>query len=129
MKKLVLLLVVVFVGAVSLYAQSIANLDFNSQREIPLEEQNPIEHGPIGRSVDILPAQAYLMNQVVSVTILEEISSATVSIINASNGEVVHSEKYSNPATISIDLSKVASGKYYIEIVLDDISLKGSFLF
>lgn len=50
-----------------------------------------------------------------------------VTITHTATGEIVHTESYSNPVTLSIDLYGENSGSYLIEIEADGTLLTGGF--
>lgn len=85
------------------------------------------EERPITRGIILQPAYAYIYNKVVSIDFNVTVENATVTITNTVTGETIHSEVYSNPATLSINLNGENSGSYFIEIEADGTLLTGDF--
>lgn len=76
----------------------------------------------------INPIHAYLYGKTIIVTCNEAtVKNAKVSIIDASTGEIIHSELYTDTANICIDLSTEQEGDYYIVIEYNDCKLQGEF--
>lgn len=96
--------------------------DNDTKRVIDKEGQSPIR-----RSIQRQIAYAYIYNKVVSINFNATIEDATVTITKTSTGETVHTEAYSNPATLRIDLNGKNSGSYLIEIEADGSLLTGEF--
>lgn len=82
---------------------------------------------PIRRSIQRQIAYAYIYNKVVSIDFNATIESATVTITHTATGETVHTEAFSNPTTLCIDLNGENSGSYLIEIEADGTLLTGEF--
>jgi len=82
---------------------------------------------PVSRSIVLQPVYAYLYNKVVSLDFTEAFSVVNVVITNQSTGETIHSETYSNPATLCVDLNGESGSNYLIEIEADDTFLTGNF--
>lgn len=82
---------------------------------------------PIRRSIQRQIAYAYIYNKVVSIDFNATIENATVTITHTTTGETVHTEAYSNPTTLCIDLNGENSGSYLIEIEADGTLLTGEF--
>lgn len=83
---------------------------------------------PIRRSIQRQIAYAYIYNKVVSINFNATIEDATVTITHTATGKTVHTEAYSNPATLRIDLNGENSGSYLIEIETDGSLLTGEFI-
>lgn len=92
--------------------------------DIPIEKD---DIGPIRRSIQRQIAYAYIYNKVVSIDFNATIESATVTITHTATGETVHTEAFSNPTTLCIDLNGENSGSYLIEIEADGTLLTGEF--
>lgn len=82
---------------------------------------------PIRRSIQRQIAYAYIYNKVVSINFNATIEDATVTITHTATGKTVHTEAYSNPTTLRIDLNGENSGSYLIEIEADGSFLTGEF--
>ena len=82
---------------------------------------------PIRRSIQRQIAYAYIYNKIVSIDFNATIENATVTITHTATGETVHTEAFSNPTTLCIDLSGENSGSYLIEIEADGTLLTGEF--
>lgn len=82
---------------------------------------------PISRSIIHQPVYAYIYNKIISIDFNATIENATVTITRTATGETVHTEAYSNPTTLCIDLSGENSGSYLIEIEADGTLLTGEF--
>lgn len=82
---------------------------------------------PIRRSIQRQIAYAYIYNKIVSIDFNATIENATVTITHTATGETVHTEAYSNPTTLCIDLNGENSGSYLIEIEADGTLLTGEF--
>lgn len=93
----------------------------------PERDIEPGELVPTPRSIVLQPVYAYLYNKVVSLDFTEAFSVVNVVITNQSTGETIHSETYSNPATLCVDLNGESGSNYLIEIEADDTFLTGNF--
>lgn len=131
MKKLLLLLILIFIGNSIISAKAsdkytpIALCQGDDEREI-LREANG-EDVPISRSIIFQPAYAYLCDKVVSVVFEETLSSVTINVVNEQSGETVYSQNYMNPVDLTIDLNDAGAGEYRIDIIADEVSLQGLF--
>lgn len=127
MKTLLIILITAFISVCSIQAQENGSMvEYNNtEREIPLKDFKP--NKPINRSLIPQVAHAYLYDKVVSVSFEEVMQTVTIKIIKESTGEIVYSQEYMNPATVSIDLSIQDSGTYCVEIKSDKFSLQGEF--
>lgn len=97
-----------------------------NEREIKGEQSETTSGDvPISRSIIHQPIYAYIYNKVVSIDFNVAIEKATVIITHTATGETVHTEAYSNPATLCIDLNGENSGSYLIEIEVDGTLLTG----
>lgn len=92
--------------------------------DIPIEKD---DIGPIRRSIQRQIAYAYIYNKVVSIDFNATIENATITITHTATGETVHTEAFSNPTTLCIDLNGENSGSYLIEIEADGTLLTGEF--
>lgn len=92
--------------------------------DIPIVKDNS---GPIRRSIQRQIAYAYIYNKVVSIDFNAAIESATVTITNIVTGETIHTETYSDPTTLNIDLNGENSGSCLIEIEANGTLLTGEF--
>lgn len=130
MKKLLfaLFVLVAIMGSTSMYAQSFS-MAAEDEREIPLFPGGPEEGGPAARSIIILPANAYINSDVISIVFNEEIPSVRVSVTNASTGEKVYSETHFSPELITVNLSSEETGEFILEIESANICLSGNFDF
>lgn len=127
MKKLLFLLVTIF-SLHTMYAQEKSNtcteITFYKQSR---EDPNSKNSNPNTRSIHIQAAYAYIYNNVISIYFEEIPNAATISITNESNGEIVHSETYSSPTNLNIDINGENSGKYKIVIETENSFLEGNF--
>jgi len=98
----------------------------DDEREIK-DLQPDMPSVPITRSIVLQPVYSYLYNKVVSLDFTETFSAVNVVITNQATGETIHSETYSNPAALCIDLNGESSGNYLIEIEADETLLIGTF--
>lgn len=110
------------------YSQDISGIEIILNADFKEGHQVNPEDAPKTRGVFTLPVQAYLYNNVVSVSFEEVTPSATIKITQESTGDTVYLQEYMSPSAISVDLSLQESGTYYIEIVSDTISLEGQFI-
>lgn len=133
MKKLLFVLLTIISFSNVLYAakennpveivlQQVDDDDDNLKELIDKEGQSPIR-----RSIQRQIAYAYIYNKVVSIDFNATIENATVTITRTATGETVHTETYSNPVTLCIDLNGENSGSYLIEIEADGTLLTGEF--
>jgi len=129
MKRLLFILMSIFISVSYVYAQNIINrTEITLYKDDKEGHQVDPENTPQTRSIIVQPAHAYLYNKVVSVSFEEVMPIVTIKVTKETTGETVYSQEYQNPATISIDLSIQDSGIYYIEISSDKFSLQGEFL-
>lgn len=134
MKKVLFILFSFLVFASSTNAQFVSgNMEImltqkDGDRD-PIEPVGDItpENAPQTRSVISQPVYAYLYNKVVIVDFQAAFSAVTVNVINGATGETVYSEVYLNPLSLFIDLNNQISGEYFIEVILNEISLQGEF--
>lgn len=101
----------------------------NQNATRPIRKEMDVEpgNGLTPRSVIFQPAYAYLCNNIVSIDFTEMFSTVNIIITHESTGEIVYTETYSAPATLSINLNGESSGEYLIKIEADDVLLEGVF--
>ena len=80
------------------------------------------ENAPKARSIC-----ASLYNKVVTIDFQTVFSTVTVNTTNETTGEIVSSELFINPTSLSIDLNGKDTGDYMVEIISNEISLEGHF--
>ena len=85
------------------------------------------EDAPKVRSTISQPVCASLYNKVVTIDFQTVFSTVTINITNETTGEIVSSELFINPTSLSIDLNGKDTGDYMIEIISNEISLEGHF--
>ena len=107
-------------------SQEIVLVETSGDREI-IEEDFEEGTKTRPRSVTFQSIYAYLSDKNISVDFVKNFSSASVTIMNETTGEVAYAETYASPATCNIDLSSVAAGCYLITIEADNLCLEGSF--
>ncbi|MDE5710634.1 MAG: DUF3244 domain-containing protein [Bacteroides sp.] len=131
MKKLLLiLLAIVSLGNVLHAAEENNPVEITLQQTDDNDTKRVIDkegQSPIRRSIQRQIAYAYIYNKVVSINFNATIEDATVTITHTATGETVHTEAYSNPTTLRIDLNGENSGSYLIEIEADGSFLTGEF--
>ena len=130
--KMILLILLTILS----YSSDVYAVGENNPVEIVLQQTDDDElkelidkegQGPIRRSLRQQIAYAYLYNKVISIDFNATIENATVTITHTATGETVHTESYSNPVTLSVDLYGENSGSYLIEIEADGTLLTGEF--
>lgn len=131
MKKLLLiLLAIVSLGNVLHAAEENNPVEITLQQTDDNDTKRVIDkegQSPIRRSIQRQIAYAYIYNKVVSINFNATIENATVTITHTATGKTVHTEAYSTPATLRIDLNGENSGSYLIEIEADGSLLTGEF--
>ena len=85
------------------------------------------ENAPKARSSVSQPICASLYNKVVTIDFQTVFSTVTVNTTNETTGEIVSSELFINPTSLSIDLNGKDTGDYMVEIISNEISLEGHF--
>ena len=128
MKKLLFLLIAFLAWGTSAYSQEfIKGMEISLYGDIKKDNNVDPETAPKTRSIIIQPAHAYLYNKVISISFEEVMPAVTIKITKESTDEIVYSQEYISPTTISVNLNLLDSGTYYIEISSDNISLQGEF--
>lgn len=127
MKKLVFILISIFLCGSSVYAIDNNGIEILFYKDDIKGHQVDPEDMPQTRSIIFQPVHAFLYNKAVSVSFEEILNSVTISIVNEQNGETIYSQCHTNPAELSIDLSNEGPGEYRIDIVADNVSLQGIF--
>ena len=134
MKKVLFILFSFFSFALSVNAQFISGsmeimlTQKDSDREIRggSSDISP-EDAPQTRGVIPQPVCASLYNKVVTIDFQTVFSTVTVNTTNETTGEIVFSELFINPTSLSIDLNGKDTGDYMVEIISNEISLEGHF--
>lgn len=129
MKRLLFILMSIFISGSYVYAQNIINrTEITLYKDDKEGHQVDPEEAPKTRSLIVQPAHAYLYNKVVSVSFEEVMPIVIIKIVKEATGETVYSQEYMSPASISVDLTLQEPGTYYIEIVSNEICLQGEFI-
>lgn len=124
MKKLLF----VFMAILAVSISAVAQENNAVPQEIPLEERDKSDEELIEpRSIIFQPITAYLYTNVVSVTFQKNFASVMVSVVNTSTGAVACSETVAYPTALTIDLTAVAAGSYYLVIETDENYWEGNF--
>lgn len=123
------LIFVVSVNAQFIFENSVIVLTLkNGDREIGGKSGDTTpEDAPQTRSSISQPVYASLYNKVVTIDFQTVFSTVTVNITNETTGEIVSSELFINPTSLSIDLNGKDTGDYMVEIISNEISLEGHF--
>ncbi|WP_291529401.1 DUF3244 domain-containing protein [Bacteroides sp. UBA939] len=91
------------------------------EKEVMLDEELPQ-----ARSL-FEPAYAFLEDNMVHVLFQKIIPAVTIRIIQESTGQVIYSNDYFSPSTVSIDVDGQEPGTYLIEIISERIHMHGEF--
>ena len=134
MKKVSFILLSLLILSISVNAQFIFENSVivltqkNGDREIGGKSGDTTpEDAPQTRSSISQPVYASLYNKVVTIDFQTVFSTVTVNTTNETTGEIVSSELFINPTSLSIDLNGKDTGDYMIEIISNEISLEGHF--
>lgn len=134
MKKVlfILFLFLVFAGSANaqfVFGSTTIMLTQKDGDRDPIEPVGDItpENVPKTRGIISQPVCASLYNKVVTVDFQAAFSAVTVNVINETTGETVYSEVCLNPLSLFIDLNNQISDEYFIEVILNEISLQGEF--
>ena len=125
MKKVSFILLSLLILSISVNAQ----FAFSSTKIMLTQKDGDItpENAPKARSSVSQPICASLYNKVVTIDFQTVFSTVTVNITNETTGEIVSSELFINPTSLSIDLNGKDTGDYMVEIISNEISLEGHF--
>ena len=125
MKKVSFILLSLLILSISVNAQ----FAFSSTKIMLTQKEGDItpENAPKARSSVSQPICASLYNKVVTIDFQTVFSTVTVNTTNETTGEIVSSELFINPTSLSIDLNGKDTGDYMVEIISNEISLEGHF--
>ena len=127
LKSLFICFILMLSWNIPIFAQT--NLDsqlvINDERDIPLD---PIKQLPDkgGRSA-FEPVYAYQKNNVIILDFMISLSNVSITLTNLTTNEKVYWDSFVSPARINIDINSCMVGVYSIDIISDEIHLKGQF--
>lgn len=128
MKKLLFILMSIFISGSYIYAQNINSTEIIFYKKPKKGHQINPEDMPQARSLIFQPTHAYLYNKVVAVSFKETMQTLVINIIKETTGATVYSQEYITGSTIvSINLNSQSPGAYHIEVISKEDILQGDF--
>ncbi len=82
---------------------------------------------PIGIPVQPPSESCAILSNILNISLDRIENYATVTVVNKTTGEIVHSKTYLNTKDIIINMSGCDKGEYAIHITLSDRLLEGTF--